>query len=302
VTGDADGPWWAALPPAETAIPCGRGQHVIGWAAGALTGSSHPDLEAERILSALGGGPPAECVQVTGMWQHLSGDLDVLAFGPRHAADQITVAWDNVEALRADYASRRRGRRRTVATGRTSRGGSYVVRAGPGPPTRQEADVWMRRLELMTLLALGPALQVRLAGTVAAAWSDPGQAAARAAHRPRLAAALTGRLTPAVQTWLGADAGPVTATVHEGDGWGSVERASASAGLRVGLPLDWLARVWACGLAVVDGHLVVAVQAARWPRARVLALPRPGAELVTFTVRAGPQPAQSPLAQAWRRE
>ncbi len=53
------------------------------------------------------------------------------------------------------------------------------------------------------------------------------------------------------------------------------------------LPVCWLARVWAPGLAVVGGHLIVDVEEAAWPEARVLALPRPGAEPVALSVRAG---------------
>jgi hypothetical protein len=50
------------------------------------------------------------------------------------------------------------------------------------------------------------------------------------------------------------------------------------------VPVSWLASVWACGLAVVDGHLVVAVEEPGWPRARVLALPSPGAPPVRLDV------------------
>jgi hypothetical protein len=308
-------PWWAALPPAEAGIACGRSRHVLRWENGTMAGPAHPDAEAEQILGVLGGGPQAACVEVSGMWQRLSADLDVLAFGPRQAADQIAVAGDNVAASRSEFASRLRRRQKTVAAGRTSAGRVYAVRTGPGPPSAEEAAAWTRRLELLTLLALGPAFQVRLAGTVAAAWSGPDQAGARAAYRPRLTAALTGRLAPVVESWLGAGAGPVLATVHEGPGWGRVEpdntepdntepggAGGTGAGLRASLPLDWLARVWSCGLAVVDGHLVVGVRSADWPCADVLALPRPGATPVTFTVRAGPHPAGGPLGQVWSRD
>jgi hypothetical protein len=47
--------------------------------------------------------------------------------------------------------------------------------------------------------------------------------------------------------------------------------------LRASLPVSWLASVWACGLAVIGGHLVVGVEQPGWPRARVRALPAPGA-------------------------
>jgi hypothetical protein len=146
-----------------------------------------------------------------------------------------------------------------------------------------------RRIEMLSLLALGPAFQMRLSGTVAAAWSSGGTRAAElGAQRPALAAALTGRLAPAAQAWLGLDPERVRVTVHEGDGWGTVEVTGADADryLRASLPVSWLAWVWACGLAVVGGHLVVAVEHAGWPAATVLALPEPGAAPVRLGVRA----------------
>jgi hypothetical protein len=135
---------------------------------------------------------------------------------------------------------------------------------------------------------------LRLAGTVAAAWADRDLAG----HRPALAAALTGRLAPAVAGWLGIDPGQVTAAVHEGPGWGSLELTGtgASRQVRARLPVGWLAGVWAAGLAVAAGHLVLAVQAARWPHARVRALPAPGAAPVTLDLRAAPLDAPGPDA------
>jgi hypothetical protein len=153
-----------------------------------------------------------------------------------------------------------------------------------------EADlVRARRAELLALLAMGPAFQMRLAGTVTAAWADR----PAAGSHPALAAALAGRVAPAVRGWLGSTStssgtGQVTVVPHDGPGWGGLELTGSGAGrlLRVSLSVGWLARVWACGLAVVEGNLVVAVHEARWPHARVLALPEPGAAPVTLAVRA----------------
>lgn len=144
-----------------------------------------------------------------------------------------------------------------------------------------------RRVEVLELLSLGPALQFRLSGAVCAAWAGPDRAAERAAHRPELAAALTGRFAPAAAEWLGIDQDAVTVAPHEGDGWGSVELTGTGRDrrLRATLPVSWLAGVWACGLAVVDGHLVVAVDEPGYPEARVLGLAAPAATPVTFTVR-----------------
>lgn len=144
-----------------------------------------------------------------------------------------------------------------------------------------------RRAELLSLLALSAEFQFRLSATVAAAWADGGsRAGERAAGRPALVAALTGRLAPAAQSWLGIDPGQVEVDLHEGAGWGRLEM-SAGGGLRGALSADWLAAVWAAGLAVTGGHLIVEVREVAWPEATVLGVPEPGADPVILTVRAG---------------
>ena len=74
--------------------------------------------------------------------------------------------------------------------------------------------------------------------------------------------------------------------MHDGAGWGELaatRRAGDQPGLTAALTPDWLARVWAPGLAVVAGRLVVAVPEAQWPRARVLTLTAPGTEPAPWT-------------------
>jgi hypothetical protein len=312
--------WWDALPPAEKEIACGDARHTIRWAAGELTLPAHPDAEAELILGALGGEKTA-CTELARLWARHHGDLAVLALGPRSAADELGITWDEMRALDAGDAtfgprgpaiSARDVRRALAATGQ---------RAVPGAPAAEPG-----RMELLTLLALGPAFRMRLAATAAAAWSGA-EETTRAANRPALTTALTARFALAAGPWAGVDPGQVTATLHDGPGWGSIEVSrrgrdggqpddgdpggawpggqpddgdpgggwpdggwldggSAGRGLRASLPLAWLACVWAAGLAVVEGHLVVAVQAARWPDAQVLALPAPDAAPVTMNLRA----------------
>ena len=146
-----------------------------------------------------------------------------------------------------------------------------------------------RRTELFSLLALGPEFQLRLSATVAAAWADGGgRAAGRDAGRPALVAALAGRLAPAAQAWLGVDPGRVDVSLHEGEGWGrlALSGTGRDRGLSAALPVGWLASVWAAGLAVTGGHLIVAVTAAAWPEATVLGVPEPGADPVILKVRA----------------
>ena len=111
-----------------------------------------------------------------------------------------------------------------------------------------------------------------------------------------LEAALAGRLAPAAQTWLGVDPNLVDARLLElappaaspATGWGRLQVTGSGDGVRLDatLPVSWLATVWAPGLAVVAGHLVVAVEQAAGPDATVLAVPAPGRDPVRLCVRA----------------
>jgi hypothetical protein len=155
-----------------------------------------------------------------------------------------------------------------------------VRRLSPGQERARD-----QRAELLSLFALGHGFQLRLSAQVAAAWSDGGPAAAPggpATARPALVAALAGRLAPAAGPWAGLDPDAVQATLHEGPGWGTVERDSGT--LRAVLPLSWLARVWAPGFPVVDSHLIVDVLEVSWPRVRVLGLAAPGTEPAVLSI------------------
>jgi hypothetical protein len=174
----------------------------------------------------------------------------------------------------------------TLASMGSSGGGFFRARG----QERAETQI----TELRMLFALGHEFQWRLSGAVAAAWSADRPGHDRAAARPALTAALAGRLAPIARAWLGADPGLVEVTVHDGPGWGRLAATTAGAGQQFGtaprpgltaaLSPDWLARVWAPGLALVAGRLVVAVPEAEWPRARVLALTAPGAEPAPLNV------------------
>jgi hypothetical protein len=349
-------PWWAALPPASVRVPCGSGTHELRWEQGRLVAADHSDAEAELVLAALGG-DRAECIGLTEAWGGRSDDLEVLAVGPRSAADELTITRDEIDQLRPSAAGlagfggrgpmRVAGRGGTVSAGRAgsvtagrgwpgsghaahawqlvrgryigllrggpprgyavygvagSRSSSSLIRAtGSGGATMRSHSVLSygpgnesdraraRQAELLSLLTLSPALALRLAGTVAAAWADGGRRAGdRAAGRPALVAALAGRLAPAAQSWLGIDPGQVEVTLHEDAGWGQLAMTGSGSDrkLSAALPAGWLASVWAAGLAVTGGHLIVAVQEAAWPGATVLGVPEPGAEPVILKVHA----------------
>jgi hypothetical protein len=298
--------WFESLPPAEAAVPCGSGTHIVRWEAGQLILPAHPDAEAELVLGALGGEKPA-CVALTETWARHAADLTVLATGPRYAADTVSIGWDQVAEQRASLPG---GWPQAVSVptatlprrspAGSAPGGRKVPRrliygsAGPGIEEARRRQV--ERIELLELLALGAGFQFRLAGTVTSAWAEPGRADERIAHRPALTAALTGRFALGARDWLGINPDAVIVTPHEGPGWGALAITGTGAGrrLRASLPVGWLAEVWACGMAVTGGHLVVAVEKPGYPLARVLALPAPDAGPVAITVRARDDPAGLP--------
>jgi hypothetical protein len=305
MTGSPNGAWFHCLPRCEAYLPCGAGRHIVRWEAGELRLPSHPDAEAELVLAALGG-EKARCVEVAQAWERHAEDLSVLAIGPRGPADEITVSWDDVDAAE-------RGAQFSGWTANAPRAGGLHYSPGPGPrrgpgpmtppiPPRYQQAMQdrereaRRRNDLLSLLALGYGFQVRLIGQVAEA-SAGRPAEAMEKIRPALVAAITARLAPLAEEWLGIDPGQVVVTLHRGPGWGSTELAGRGEQrrLRVSLPAGWLARVWAAGLALTGRHLVVAVARAGWPDARVLALRAPGTEPVPLDVHATAGPASGGL-------
>ena len=271
-------------------MPCGQGRHIVRWEAGTLRLPSHPDPEAELVLAALGG-EKARCVELAEAWGRHAEDLSVLAIGPRGPADEIAVSWDDVDA--AAQAS-------AAGADPSARRDRWPMRlASPSIPTaaraqaRQQQEMQdreraaRRRNDMLSLLALGYGFQVRLIGQVAQAHADRPDEATETV-RPALVAAITARLAPVAEEWLGIDPDQVVVSLHRGPGWGSVELTGRGEQrrLRVSLPAGWLARVWAAGLALTGRHLVVAVERAGWPDARVLALRAPGTEPVPLDVHA----------------
>jgi hypothetical protein len=291
-------PWFECLPSCEAHVPCGQGRHIVRWEAGTLRLPSHPDPEAELVLAALGG-EKARCVELAEAWGRHAADLTMLGVGPRGPADEVLVSWDDVEAA-AQAAQGGGWTGYAPLPGGAGQGPMQLA----SPPTaaiawasarraqvQQEAEqARLRRNDLLSLLALGYGFQVRLTGHVVAAHADrvDEQDERGRSIQPVLTAALAGRLAPVAEQWLGVDPDQVVVSLHRGPGWGSVELTGRGEQrrLRVSLPAEWLARVWAAGLALAGRHLVVAVQRAGWPGARVLALRAPGTEPVPLDVHA----------------
>jgi hypothetical protein len=314
-------PWWAAFGPAQTQVECGAGQHVIRWQDGQLQAADHPDAEGELVLAALGG-DATPCLELASAWGKHGDDLAVLAISPRSPADKLTFSPDSLEEINAARIAANSGSggggviggmsaRRLAASRRGGGGFAAASARGPGwargraagqhrPMMRRRPMVrlgrWPRSgmepdsslAEMIWLLILGAPFQFRLSAAVAHAWSAEGEHASRAGQQSAaLTAALTGRLAPAAAQWLGLDPAVVDASIHDGSGWGAMEEARVAGGrrLQARLPVSWLASVWAPGLAVIAGHLVVSVINAAWPTADVVALAAPGKKPVELSVR-----------------
>ncbi len=164
--GEPNGPWFGCLPSYETSVPCGDGQHIVRWEAGTLQLPSHPDVEGELVLAALGGAT-ARCLELAEAWAQHTDDLSVLAIWPRSPADEITIGWEDVAAVT-----------RTGAGTRTIAGRPGTIMARTAARHRQMHEEMLaaqrRRDELLTLLALGYGFGVRLSGQVAAAHAADG--------------------------------------------------------------------------------------------------------------------------------
>lgn len=265
--------WYLSLPSAAAHVPCGGGRHTVRWQSGALLLPDHPDVEAEMVLTALGGDKPG-CVELAEIWRRRASDVSLLMQLPRSGADEVRVRWEDVAAYRAARSGLTALPGGPLpAAAASSRNAAWHI----GRPRADAADARRRYLETLTVLALGLEFQMRLAGTIAASGTG----------LPALTVALAGRFAPVAARWLGVHPDDVAVSVHTGPGWGTLRAADHL--VRASLPVDWLSSVWACGLELVDGNLVVAVTSPGWPDARVLALNEPGQQPVELAVHRGPR-------------
>jgi hypothetical protein len=259
----------ATMPAGSATVPAGGAGPMAAGRAGPVAAGGAGTVAAGRGWP--GSGPAVQA------WRLVRGRyIGLLRAGPLRGYATYGVAGSRSSSSLIRAAG---------SAGATMRSHS-VLSYGPGIESDRARA---RQAELLSLLTLSPEFALRLAGTVAAAWADGGRRPGdRAAGRPALVAALAGRLAPAAGSWLGIDPGQVEVTLHEDAGWGqlAVTGSGSYRKLRAALPAGWLASVWAAGLAVTGGHLIVAVQEAAWPGATVLGVPEPGAEPVILKVHA----------------
>ena len=245
--------WWEGHAPIDVGLlvgtgPAERDVHRLRWAEGTMSALEHADLDSELALAALGGGR-CLCLDVVSLWRHEEHGLDVLAAARRHPDEHIVV--DDYTVREADAALRRWSQHRAAIVDQLRVAGDTAGITRIEAVAAQAETAVRRRLGLVRLLALEPALVDRLQLTALASaevrWFDEGF---RHANEDRLAAALVGRAGPALTA-----AGLFPQRIELAAPGAEVEVNSDVARF----PLSWLTNVWGRGVAVDNGRIVAEV-------------------------------------------
>lgn len=244
--------WWIGLDPAEITVRCGGVQHRVRWARGALVACDHGDPEDERALAALAG-ERCPCVELLDAWARHVDDLRALKLAPRDVSDPIrSSAWVSSPGARGGYVPVAAWEARGLPLPSEPRTGRFPVY----PRSWDDSEA-----ELIALLGLGGGIGERLVATVAASWAqrlhdDPD---GLRAFRPRLQAALHGRVLAVLRSWLGEPAITLALELVAANEPRTVARTGPRVQAR--LPFGWLSEVWCRGLATVGGDLCLAAEA-----------------------------------------
>jgi hypothetical protein len=261
---------------ATSRIDCGEQTHTIRWEAGELIAVDHGEAEGELALAALGGTSVA-CLNVLTSWRRHRHDprlLSALTRGPgdvvptndgqRNPARPPMAMLRRMQMGRGAQAMRSRARMMGARSGQATLFAVGGARAGgaplgmsfapvpDGPPSDDE--------QIETLARLGGTMPWRLAATVTAALLEPSTSADNPSSlpTPALNASLFGRARSTLSTWYGDPGLHIDLEVIEPLETPYLE-ADPEQGIRVALPLSWVAHVWGRGLAVFGERFTLAV-------------------------------------------
>ncbi len=243
MTRAGEGSWVDTAPPLSMVVVCDRERHRLRWEGGVVEPLDHPELEAELALVALGGAEPA-CIALHRLWHEAIDDGGFVAewIEPSH----LGPTWRSwlsmaLERMRSEGFHEFL---RHLPPARAQRMGEFLHRF-PGP--------WIDRAgaEVNRLVVEGDHADHQLAPLLA-------QAAANRLRRS-FVDAVGGR-----QLAVGAAAlVPLTLRVA-GPGEPAPRIDGRLSGHDRGVTITvgprWLHSVWAAGAAVVDGHLVLAIE------------------------------------------
>lgn len=260
---------WSWMPPAQTPVECAGETHWIRWESGQLVPLNHSDVAGERTLAALGR-QQVGCFELLDLWNRHSEDLRVLALASRGPGDPlgpnaiVTSPHPPGQTLSASVAIAG-----VVAARPNPPGGSWFGYGAP-PAGAQRARPLSRPVGVAAgpldndpvarLIVLSGPLSDRLAATVAATWEE--RAITGGAHyeaaKPAMIAALHGRATSAMRTWLGAPG--LVITTHLADRMQQPTASRAADGsVELCLPFSWIRTVWATGLTTILGRFTLGI-------------------------------------------
>jgi hypothetical protein len=223
-------------------IPCGAERHPLTWRAGALHLEAHPDPEAEAVLAALGGTPPA-CLGFAALWRDAAADGGFIAdWAGTERVDRL-LQWRRETALGRLAREGVQDFLHGVPRARAERMGEALVRLSL--PLQDRAALAVAR----RVVAGGPGAEPQLAGWLAEA------------VRLRARSAFVRSLSAYAEWCRPAALVPLQVQVAWAGGAPEVEGrlAGRASAVVLRLPLSWLAEVWGRGLPLVDGHFAVAV-------------------------------------------
>jgi hypothetical protein len=277
--------WYRGRSRLSFELDVGSGSHRVSWTRGRLVLHDH-DLESERVLRALGG-EPCQCLLLldacrdpgpafpTRGWRRVTGPMTALPPVSATTPMGLSALVQNPQLGALPVP------RRSVAHGAIRRG--HLGHLIPEAMIEVLIAAWEVRRERagrQPPRAAGPAgAEARLQAAVAPACEE---AMRRARRDLRPYAGFT------IECWKQA---PGDDPLLQG----SLDHTGGA--LALTLPVSWLNRVWSRGLAVVDGHFVLAVdqpapaaeleaQVVRWER-RLAGRSTPSA--VTCALRRGPR-------------
>jgi hypothetical protein len=245
-------PWWTGLAPASISVRCGGTEHRVRWEQGALVACDHGELEDERALTALAGERCA-CVELLDAWHRHATDLRALKLGARDVSDPIrSSAWVSSPGARGGYIPVPAWEVRGLPLPSEPRTGRFPVY----PRSWDDSEA-----ELIALLGLGGDIGERLVATVAARWTERlrNDSGGAAGARPRLRAALYGRLLTTLRGWLGEPGLSLTLDLVDEQAPRSLSRAGGR--VRAQLPFAWLSEIWARDLELVGDRFCLAADA-----------------------------------------
>ncbi len=237
--------WSSTAAPLTMTVSCQRAHHRLRWHDGRVEPLDHPELDAELALVALGGDEPP-CIALHRLWSDAVADGGFVAEWVDPGRLQPTwLSWlaMALERMRTEGFHEFL---RHLPPARAQRMGEFLHRFPPEWIDRAGAEVnqrWGREL------GRDP-------------WTGPESAllAQAAANRLRRAFvdAVGGR-----QLAVGAAAliplTPVVAAEIDAPPEVSGRLTGARRGVTLQVDRRWLHQVWAAGAAVVDGHLVLAI-------------------------------------------